>query len=83
MDIRSSAPAHEIKFTVKSYNTAGDLVSEESVIRPVDECAETVRIDLSGSLRVHIGRVALRLAVQRQSTIGLRADPKIEEERER
>lgn len=45
VDIRSSAPAHEIKFTVKSYNTAGDLVSEESVIRPVDECAETVRID--------------------------------------
>ena len=45
VDIRSSAPAHEIKFTVKSYNTAGDLVSEGSVIRPVDECAETVRID--------------------------------------
>ncbi|MDD4337934.1 MAG: hypothetical protein PHH46_11220, partial [Firmicutes bacterium] len=45
VDIRCSAPADEIVFTVKSYNTAGDLVSEESVIRPVCVCAETVRID--------------------------------------
>ncbi len=46
VDIRRSAPASEIAFNVKCYNTAGDLVSDENVTCPVPEGSETVRLGL-------------------------------------
>ena len=46
VDIRSAAPAPEIRFNVKRFNTAGDLVGEDDVIRPLAAGFEKVQLDL-------------------------------------